>query len=179
MRYFNPKDLFILSIIISTGLSQAMEEPDPMKLSPERACLLGVKLLSGLGGSDKNPEKGLEFLASAANRGHYYAQYKLGEMCLNGGIALQDQTLGLELLHRSADEGFFIPALMKLGKIYLMGIDVPVNIQKAQYYFDQAIIKQSEADEYMKNNPNDLEKLKMQIEELKSLKAQIESASKQ
>ncbi len=128
---------------------------------PEMEFLHGYSLWFGLN-IPKNQEQGLIHMQNAANRGHHYAQYKMGKMYLRGNEIPQNLEKGLELLHLSADQGLF-DALNDLGKMYLTGDVIPQNTEKAQEYLEKAEDKIKEQEEFRKTNPEAIEKFKNQM----------------
>lgn len=92
----DPYALFVLGMLCINGTGGAVRQPElgfeMLETSAERGCtiskfLLGVLILQRMG-TEKNPEKAVHYLESAASEGNFQAAYLLGSYYLQGSYGI-------------------------------------------------------------------------------------------
>ena len=100
--------------------------------------LAGMYLKRNLQEHERDPEKGMEFLEMAAERGEVDAQVWLGEQYLSGKVVQKDFEKAAKWFNKAADKDDEV-ALYHLGVMYEKGEGMEVDLDKAaKFYLDAA-----------------------------------------
>jgi len=104
---------------------------------------LGEIYLDGCDGVDADKDRGLELIASAAERGQERAQWLWGSVLVNPAASgsesvQQDIGKGVEWIKKSADQGFGMAECI-LASFYAQGIGVEKDLSKAKEYCELAL----------------------------------------
>lgn len=107
---------------------------------------LGNMYLEGKG-VERDVNKGMNLLLSAANDGYVRGQYQLGFLYEQGVGVPQDQALALEWYRKAAQGGFAL-AQLRLGLMYANGHGAPRQIGEAVYWLRQGAKNNDKAAQY-------------------------------
>lgn len=107
---------------------------------------LGNMYLEGKG-VERDVNRGVELLLSAAHDGYARGQYQLGALYEQGMGVPQDQALALEW-YRKAAQGGYVLAQLRLGLMYANGHGASRQIGEAAYWLRQGAKKNDKAAQY-------------------------------
>jgi len=109
-----------------------------------QACyMLSMCYSRGIGGVEKNVEKGIEWLTKAADQGHAQAQWLLGVRYQNAEGVDRDFVKAVTLFKQSADQNF-AEAQFMLGVAYQYGVGVKKDVALATEWFEKAAAQDNE-----------------------------------
>ncbi len=98
----------------------------------------GVAILHKEGwGTDKNPEKALEYYEKAAEQGHINAMFYTASAYQSGEGVTQDYTVAAKWYEQAANKGH-APAMYGLGSLYYNGLGVERNDAVADTWINKS-----------------------------------------
>ena len=96
----------------------------------EAQYILGKAYLEGIRGCEKNNERAVMWMKTAAINGHSWAQYDLAELYAKGDCVKRDLSKSFEWFKRSARQGNEL-AFYRVARCYQYGIGVKKDDKKA------------------------------------------------
>ena len=105
--------------------------------SPDAAVASGLMLIDGAG-TPKNVQLGIDILREAAERGHSYAQMRIGAAYFIGKELPADLPEAAKWTLKAAEQGEALAQTM-MGILYAGGYGVPQNDMQAYVWFSVAV----------------------------------------
>jgi hypothetical protein len=121
---------------VSADLKKAVSlfEQAAKKGEPNAQYYLGTAYDRGAG-VKKDPAQAARWFGTAASQNHAGGQYALGVMMTDGqGKLKADPKAAAELVAKAAEQGFY-PAAIRMAGLYITGIGVPRDPEKAAYWY--------------------------------------------
>lgn len=139
-----------------TALEKYAAQKDP--LAQTQLALYHAMALGGV--EEKNPQKSMQLLVEAADKGEIEAIYQLSEMYITPHLSgVEDREKSKQLLRQAAEAGHATAQMMLATRLQFGGYEHERNLEQAIYWFEQAI-------------ENGHEGAKMQLENLKKINSQ-------
>ena len=110
----------------------------PLAEKGDAEAQYGVAILYKEGwGTDKNPEKALEYYEKAAEQGHINAMFYTASAYQSGTGVTQDYAMAVKWYEQAANKGH-APAMYGLGSLYYNGLGVERNDAIAETWISKS-----------------------------------------